>query len=111
MSVMNDRDSLTSPFYKAPGRHGSRGTLLIRNIGGRILLLVLLCWVCTEYVAARLAFQPALGEPMLAIGRWNLYSPTDWLGWYVRWHAVAAPAAQGAFRAAGWASLLGCVAI
>jgi type IV secretion system protein VirD4 len=97
---MNDRDSLTSPFYTAPRRHSNPGTLLLRHIGVGILLLVAICWVCTQYVAHRLGYQAALGEPLLTLGGWKLYSPFDWLGWYVRYHGVLSPVLQSSFRIA-----------
>jgi type IV secretion system protein VirD4 len=109
---MDDSNSLTSPLYTAPDPHArSNNNPKLRNIGTFIVLALLLCWVCTEIVAAQLGFQAALGEPVLAIGRWKLYTPTDWLGWYSRWHAVAGPVAQRAFRTARWVSLLGGVGI
>lgn len=49
-----------------------------------------------------------VGCPLLTIGRWKLYTPIDWLGWYGRWHA---PAAQSAFRTAAWVSVMGVLAI
>jgi type IV secretion system protein VirD4 len=83
----------------------------MRNISGGVLLLVILLWCCTEYVAAQLGYQPALGEPLLALGHWKLYAPTAWLGWYGRWHMVASPVVQSAFHVACWVLLVGCVAI
>jgi type IV secretion system protein VirD4 len=106
---MNDRDLLTSPLYTAPNKHRDPGALLMRNIGAGILGLVVVCWICTQYVASRLGYQAALGQPLLSIGGWRLYAPIDWLGWYSRWHAVTA--AQSAFRVAGWLSLLGVLVV
>ena len=104
---MNDRNSLASPFYTPPKQHGSPGALLVRHIGAGAFLLMILFWICTEYVAAQLGYQPALGDPLLSIGGWKLYTPIDWLGWYVRWHSLATPIVQHAFRVAGWLSLSG----
>src|SRR5262249_6347428 len=53
----------------------------------------------------------ALGESLLSVGRWRLYAPIDWLGWYVQWHAETSPIIQGAFRVAGWISVLGGLAV
>lgn len=106
---MNDRTSLTSPLYDAPRQASGPRALAAQTLGGVVTLVLALCWMCTEYVAARLDYQPALGEALLSIGRWKLYLPTDWLGWYTRYHAVAV--AQSAFRDAGWFSLLGLAAI
>jgi len=81
--------------------------MFMRNLGAGIFLAVILCWVCTQYVASRLAYQAALGEPIAAIGSWKLYTPMDWLGWYGRWHAVPNSTVQSAFRIAIWVSLIG----
>jgi type IV secretion system protein VirD4 len=107
MSVTDDSNSVTSPFYTAPNKSSGPGALLLRNIGAAAFLGVALCWACTQYVASQLDYQTALGEPLLAIGSWKLYFPIDWLGWYVRWHGVAAPEVRGAFHVAMWTSLLG----
>jgi type IV secretion system protein VirD4 len=108
---MSSRDSLSSPLYTAPSPHTGPRALYLRNIGIATLLVVGLCWLCTQYVAGQLDYQPALGAPMLAIGHWKLYTPLDWLGWYGRWHAVSASVVQSAFRVALWMSLLGGLAI
>jgi type IV secretion system protein VirD4 len=108
---MHDRDAPTSPFYAAPKRHGSPSTLLMRNLGGGLLLLMTLCWMCTQYVAQRLGFQAALGAPFFVVDGWKIYTPLDWVGWYGRYHGVSSPVVQTAFRSAGWATLAGIACI
>lgn len=105
--AVTDRNSITSPFYAAPNGSAGPGGLLARNIGAAAVLSVVLCWLCTQYVASQLGYQTALGDPLLAIGRWKLYDPVDWLGWYARWRWVAAPEVRGAFHVALGASLVG----
>lgn len=108
---MNTRSSLTSPFYTAP-KHGTGPRALhLRNLGLAVLLFVALCWICTQYIAARLDYQHALGASLLDIGSWKLYTPLDWFGWYARWHEVDIPVARSAFRVAKWLTCLGVVAI
>jgi type IV secretion system protein VirD4 len=98
---MTDRDSVTSPFYTAPGKGvATPSALIARNIGAAAVLFVIICWICTQYIANRLAYPSALGEPLLTIGGWKLYSPTDWFGWYGRWHALPAPIVRNAFGVA-----------
>ncbi|MGQ5522333.1 type IV secretory system conjugative DNA transfer family protein [Chitinimonas sp. PSY-7] len=108
---MSDRDSLATPLYTVPNKRSNPGTLLMRNIGAGVFLTLILCWLCTQYVGHQLAYQTALGEPMLSIGGWKLYTPVDWWGWYSRWHAVANPVVQSAFRVALWLTLFGAIAI
>lgn len=107
---MSDQNTLTSPLYHAPRRNLNPRTLTLRGIVGGLLVVLAVCWACTQYVGARLGYQDALGESLLAIGHWRLYTPTDWLSWYARWHAVDIAAAQNAFRVARWVSLAGVIA-
>ena len=108
---MTDHHLLTSPFYSAPKSVKGPAGALAHNIGIFVLLVVLLCWICTQYVASQLEYQGALGEPLLTLGRLKLYTPTDWLAWYHKWHAVTAPGARNAFRVAIWFSGIGGVCI
>jgi type IV secretion system protein VirD4 len=109
--TMNDPNPLTNPLYTVPRSRGNPGAVLMRHIGGGALLLLALCWGCTQFVGSRLGYQAALGDPMLAIGHRKLYAPVDWWAWYGHWHAVPNPAVQAAFSAAAWASLIGGLAI
>ena len=106
---MTDRQLLTSPLFSAPQSVKGPGTVLAHNIGVCVLLAVMLCWICTQYVASQLEYQAALGEPLLTLGHWKLYTPTDWLAWYHKWHAVSAPGARSAFQMAVGASGVGAV--
>ena len=108
---MNEHNSLTSPLYAAPDTHRNPGTLLLRTLAVALLLVMLLCWLCTEYVGARLGYQPALGTPLLSLGRFKLYMPLDWIEWYAHWHALTDPAVSGAFHNAFWLLLVGAGAI
>jgi len=81
-----------------------------RNIAIGVMLVVLMCWLCTQYVASELSYAPVLGEPLLQVGQWKLYGPIEWLAWYHRWHTGAAPAVQNVFRVALWGSLVGGIA-
>lgn len=104
---MNERNSLTSPLYAAPDKSRNPGTLLLRTLAVGLLLVMILCWICTEYVGAQLGYQPALGAPLLSLGYFKLYMPLDWIEWFARWHALADPRVSGAFRHAFWLLLTG----
>lgn len=108
---MNDQNSQTSPLYTAPDKHSNPGTLLMRSFGEGVLLTLLLCWVSTQYVAARLGYQGALGDAVLTLGGWKLYTPMEWIGWYGRWHSVTDPRVRSAFSIALWISVVGVLAI
>ena len=83
----------------------------MRNVATAMFLCLMVSWVCTEYVASQLGFQAALGEPLLAIGPWKLYSPIDWVVWYGRWNGLAVPVVQRAFHAAAWVCSTGALVI
>lgn len=108
---MTTRDSLTSPLFAAPKLGTSPRQLHLRVFVAGVILSVALSWVCTQFVAAQLDYQPALGTPVLQLGHWKLYTPLEWWGWYARYHTMAAPIARRAFQVAGWMSCLGVVAI
>jgi type IV secretion system protein VirD4 len=108
--TMNERNSITSPLYSAPDKNSNPGTLLMRSLGEGLLLSLLLNWISTQYVAARLGHQAALGDAVLGIGGWKLYTPMEWIGWYGRWHTLADPRVQSAFNIALWFSVLGLLA-
>lgn len=99
---MRDNRLLTSPLYAAPESHSGPRALRLRNIAIGVLLSATTCWVCTQYVACQFSYAQALGAPLLEIGSWKLYSPFDWLGWYLRWHALAPPQARDVFHVAVW---------
>lgn len=108
--TMNERNSITSPLYSAPDKNSNPGTLLMRSLGEGLLLSLLLNWISTQYVAARLGHQAALGDAVLNIGGWKLYTPMEWIGWYGRWHTLADQRVQSAFSIALWFSVLGLLA-
>jgi type IV secretion system protein VirD4 len=39
------------------------------------------CWASTAYVAARLAYAPALGAPCFTMGGLRVYAPWAWIRW------------------------------
>jgi type IV secretion system protein VirD4 len=97
---MSEEQSPISPFYSGPRTLALPGTLAMRNLAITVLSVMGVCWVCTQFVAQRLGYQEALGEPLLALGGWKLYGPTNWLSWYAHWHKIASPVVSNAFHIA-----------
>lgn len=60
--------------------------------GYMALILTATSTLCTQFVASRLAYHPALGRPLFG----NFYNPLDWWGWFFQFHDYA-PALQQAF--------------
>jgi type IV secretion system protein VirD4 len=108
---MTDRDTLTSPFYTAPRRRALPGTLAMRNLGVITLAMLGLCCVITQWLASRLGYPDALGEPILQLGNGKLYEPLSWLRWYIRWHSSTVPEVAGTLHTAKWIMLAGCAAM
>ncbi|WP_443694921.1 type IV secretory system conjugative DNA transfer family protein [Pseudomonas sp.] len=67
----------------------------LRLIGGLYLVLFVLGInsVCTQFVASRLAYHPALGKPLFG----QLYSPFDWWRWLFHFYDAAATTYNYAF--------------
>jgi len=108
---MNQQTTLTNPFYTVPRRRESPGIRTLRYLAAAVFLILIASWLCTQYIATRLAFQPALGSPLFTVGTWKVYSPLAWLPWYTRWHQLANPLVHNTFRSAGWVMLLSTIAI
>jgi type IV secretion system protein VirD4 len=66
-----------------------------RVIGGVALAaaIVAVNALCTQFLAARLAYAPALGRPLL----WHLYQPFAWWGWLLSYYRLAPSLYNDAF--------------
>lgn len=59
------------------------------------------CWAATQYAAWKLAFQPALGEPIYALGNGvKLYMPFDYFAWMLQFGHVEGT--EAAFTGGEW---------
>lgn len=86
----------TLPDQKAT----SPGQVMIQTV---VMLLLITCaaiWVATQYVAWKLGFQPALGEPLFRLPRFALYSPFDFFIWLLKFGHVEE--ADSAFKGGEW---------
>lgn len=107
---MSER-ATSSPFYSAPQGIDSPAAARVRTFGACLLLATLISWLCTELVAVELGSLADLGTPLLALGRLKIYAPSDWLGWYGRWHRLDHPAVRHAFNLATALAWLGAAAV
>lgn len=108
---MSNADPLSSPLFKAPARNSDPGMRLMRTLGLGMFLFVMASWVCTQYVAHRLAYQSALGEQLVELGQWKLYAPMAWLGWYAQWRHIPVATVSAPFQVAAWGTALSAGAI
>src|SRR5215472_12423069 len=76
--------SRTPELYRTPRNPGYLGGYNWRATIFGLLLLVLVSFTATQYIAAQFEYQPALGEPMLRTTAGPLYQPFAWViwGWY-----------------------------
>jgi len=78
----------------------------IVGIGILAIFIVAVNAVCTQFVAFRLGYHPALGEPLFE----RFYSPFDWLNWVYRFYQAAPNTYNYAFIIFMVGALLGMVA-
>src|SRR5271165_4529089 len=71
-------------LYRIPRKPGYLGGYNWRATALGLLLLVVVNFVATQYIAARFQYQPALGTPMLRTGKGGFYEPFAWVVW--GWH-------------------------
>ena len=76
--------SRTPELYRTPRKPGYLGGYNWRATVFGLLLLVLVSFVATQYIAAQFQYQPALGKPMLRTKTGAIYQPFDWVIW--GWH-------------------------
>ena len=76
--------SRTPELYRTPRKPGYLGGYNWRATVFGLLLLVLVNFVATQYIAAQFQYQPALGKPMLRTKTGAIYQPFDWVIW--GWH-------------------------
>lgn len=83
------------------------GRARVLPIASGLFVLFLACVAATQFVAAALGYQPALGEPALTLGSWPVYHPHGWLQWHLTFRHVDHPQVDYAFRGAVWIMFAG----
>ena len=68
-------------FTAIPRKPGYLGGYNWRATAFGCLLLVLVNFIATQYIAARFGYQPALGAPILRAKSASLYEPFSWIVW------------------------------
>src|SRR5271168_171880 len=68
-------------LYRVPRKPGYLGGYNWRATAFGCLLLVLVNFIATQYIAARFGYQPALGAPILRAKSASLYEPFSWIVW------------------------------
>jgi type IV secretion system protein VirD4 len=84
--------------------------LLLGQILIVFLIVTLGLWAATQYAAAMLAYQPALGAPWFRLGPLPLYRPWALFGWWYHFEAYAPQVFDRAGTLAGASGFLGCAA-
>src|SRR5271169_4713044 len=68
-------------LYRVPRKPGYLGGYNWRATTLGCLLLVVVNFVATQYIAARFQYQPALGAPILRAKSGGVYQPFSWIAW------------------------------
>lgn len=67
----------------------SPGGILIQTIFVLFGIVILASWAATQYAAAKLAYQPALGQPLYAFANGiKVYTPFDFFIWLIKFGHV-----------------------
>src|SRR4051794_12983012 len=71
-------------LYRTPRKPGYLGGYNWRATALGLLLLVVVNFAATQYIAAQFQYQPALGRPLLQTRTGGIYQPFAWVvwGWY-----------------------------
>src|SRR5450432_1396181 len=68
-------------LYRIPRKPGYLGGYDWRATALGCLLLVVVNFVATQYIAAKFQYQPALGAPILRAKSGGVYQPFSWIAW------------------------------
>jgi len=68
-------------LYRIPRKPGYLGGYNWRATALGCLLLVVVNFVATQYIAARFQYQAALGAPILRAKSGGIYQPFSWIAW------------------------------
>jgi type IV secretion system protein VirD4 len=68
-------------LYRIPRKPGYLGGYNWRATTLGCLLLLVVNFIATQYIAARFHYQPALGEPILRARSGGIYQPFSWIAW------------------------------
>lgn len=71
-------------LYRTPAIPGYLGAYNWRATLYGLLLLTVVNFAATQYIAAQFQYQPALGRPLIQTERGDLYQPFAWVFW--GWH-------------------------
>ena len=67
--------------YRLPRKPGYLGGVNWQALGFGMLLFVLAQALATQYIAAKFAYQRALGRPIFSTSTARIYQPFSWMGW------------------------------
>lgn len=79
----------------------SAAGVLMQTVFVLVGITIIACWSATQYVAWKLAFQPALGEPLATLSNGvRLYTPFDFFMWLLKFGHVEGT--DRAFKGGEW---------
>ena len=86
-------------LYRKPPIPGYLGGYNWPAVALGLLVLVLANFFCTQYIANRFQYQPALGTPLLHLRAGAIYQPFAWVVWGWQHMAETPPFARPFFWA------------
>ena len=86
--------------YENKNQQSGAGVLM-QTVAVLFGITILACWFATQYAAWKLAFQPALGEPLFAFDSGvKIYTPVDFFIWLFKFSHVEGT--EQAFEGGEW---------
>lgn len=68
-------------LYRTPTKPGYLGAYNWRATALGFVLLVVVNFIATQYIAARFQYQAPLGQPILSAKSGGIYQPFSWIVW------------------------------
>lgn len=101
------KPNLANPLYKLPNQQTNLGGVMWVAVAIGLGLLLVICTVATQYLAASLGYQAALGDPLFMLGSVRIYHPVKWALWMWQWRELENPEVKHYFSVAYMIVILG----
>lgn len=101
------KPNLENPLYKLPNKPANLGGVMWIAVAVGLSLLMLVCVIATQYLAAAFAYQDALGDPFFSLGSVRFYHPAKWVAWMWKWRELENPVVRHSFTVAYMIVIIG----
>ena len=100
-------------IYTLPNAHKDAARFKWEGLILGLLIITLMSFITTQYLAYKLGYQPALGKPLVQLRHTPFYQPFSWVIWGWRYAELEVPYVRQVFKNAyifiTWTSSLGVI--